>query len=80
MRVYLNDRKELVGNWCFECRSHYWIKRNKIHWSVNFNDEQIARVKQKDQQANVKHYDKIEESKQTKTPKKWYDWFLSIFK
>ena len=21
-----------IGNWSFECRSHYWIKNNKVVW------------------------------------------------
>ena len=22
-----------IGNWNFDCKSHYWIKKNKILWS-----------------------------------------------
>lgn len=21
-----------VGNWSFQCRSHYWVRRNRVHW------------------------------------------------
>lgn len=72
--------KPSIGNWSFECRSHYWIKRNKVHWSGDFSDEQIARVKLKDQQANVKHYEKEVKPDQPEQSKRWYDWFLGLFR
>jgi len=31
-----------VGNWTFECRSHYWIRRGSVHWAGNWNDQQVA--------------------------------------
>jgi hypothetical protein len=32
-----------VGNWSFPCRSHYWIRHNKIGWCRKWTDEEIAR-------------------------------------
>lgn len=31
-----------VGNWQFPCRSHYWIRRNRINWAGQWSDRQIA--------------------------------------
>lgn len=31
-----------IGNWSFECRSHYWIKRNQIRFARKWNDWEIA--------------------------------------
>jgi len=23
-----------IGNWNFECKSHYWIQNNKVKWAI----------------------------------------------
>jgi hypothetical protein len=30
-----------IGNWSFKCRSHYWIRRNRIHWAGRMSQAQI---------------------------------------
>lgn len=30
-----------IGNWSFECQSHYWIKRNRVIWAPRWSKEQI---------------------------------------
>ena len=30
-----------IGNWTFECKSHYWIRDNKIVWARAWSNEQI---------------------------------------
>ncbi|MBI4938990.1 MAG: hypothetical protein HY846_12400 [Nitrosomonadales bacterium] len=37
-----------IGNWDFPCRSHYWIRRNRIVWSGTITKQQIQRVKERD--------------------------------
>jgi len=32
-----------IGNWSFECRSHYFIRKNKIVWAGDMTLEQIER-------------------------------------
>jgi Family of unknown function (DUF6527) len=27
-----------IGNWGFQCRSHYWIKNNRVVWAESEND------------------------------------------
>ena len=31
-----------IGNWTFECRSHYFVRKNHIVWAEDMSDEQIA--------------------------------------
>lgn len=31
-----------IGNWNFECRSHYWIERGRVRWDFEWTDEEIA--------------------------------------
>ncbi len=35
-----------IGNWQFPCRSHYWIKSDKVHWAKTWTSEQIAAGRQ----------------------------------
>jgi hypothetical protein len=37
-----------IGNWQFPCRSHYWIRRNKIKWAAAWTDEEIAEGRRRD--------------------------------
>ena len=37
-----------VGNWEFPCRSHYWIKRNKIKWAAPWSEKQIQAGRRRD--------------------------------
>ena len=37
-----------IGNWDYACRSHYFIRRNKIVWAAEFSVESIARVQARD--------------------------------
>jgi hypothetical protein len=58
-----------IGNWSFECRSHYWITRNKIIWAEKWDDDEISknRIYDKDNKAN--YYDVTQKPKK-KTKKK----------
>lgn len=37
-----------IGNWSYPCQSHYWIRRNRVHWARRMSERQIARVRARD--------------------------------
>lgn len=37
-----------IGNWNFECKSHYWIKQNRVFWSYAFTEREIQHVQARD--------------------------------
>lgn len=37
-----------IGNWSFDCQSHYWIVRGKIRWTTKWSREQIDEGRQWD--------------------------------
>ncbi|MFT3793766.1 DUF6527 family protein [Flavobacterium sp.] len=37
-----------IGNWNFECRSHYWIQENDIVMAPKWSQEQIERGRRND--------------------------------
>lgn len=42
-----------IGNWSYPCQSHYWIRRNHVHWSRRFTPRQIAAVRERDRRAKL---------------------------
>ena len=40
-----------VGNWEYPCRSHYWIRANKIRWASPWTNAQIAAGRRRDAEA-----------------------------
>ena len=37
-----------IGNWSFECRSHYWIKNNSIKWAYQMSENEIEALRKYD--------------------------------
>tara|TARA_B100001115_G_scaffold156921_1_gene129120 strand:+ start:1174 stop:1620 length:447 start_codon:yes stop_codon:yes gene_type:complete len=37
-----------IGSWSLECRSHYFIRKNKVVWSSSYSQEEIKRVRKRD--------------------------------
>lgn len=47
-----------IGNWNFPCRSHYWIRRNRVRWSYNWSDREVDRGREFDAKAKERYYRK----------------------
>jgi len=45
-----------IGNWDFPCRSHYWIRNNKVTWLRGFTETEIETVKDRDEHDSSKYY------------------------
>ena len=37
-----------IGSWQFPCRSHYWVKNDRVEWAVPWSDEEIESGRQRD--------------------------------
>lgn len=44
-----------VGNWSFDCQSHYWIRRNRVRWAGQMSEKQIAEVRASDRHLKAKY-------------------------
>lgn len=51
-----------IGNWSFDCQSHYWIKRGKIQWAGKWSQEEIDAGRRKDQITKQLHFNDADES------------------
>ncbi|MES2784289.1 MAG: DUF6527 family protein [Pseudomonadota bacterium] len=46
-----------IGNWGFPCRSHYWIRRNKVVWSYEMTESEIELNRRRDQATREAYYE-----------------------
>lgn len=56
--------KPSIGNWSFECKSHYWITNNKIVWSDKWSDDTIRKVRKIENSDREEYYRNKNSSKQ----------------
>lgn len=54
-----------IGNWNFECKSHYFIKNNKVIWARKFNKFEIQENKEFDLEERKLYYSKKNEENQS---------------
>ncbi len=46
-----------IGNWNFECKSHYWIIRNKVQWARRYSPYDIEVGRDADRSEKSKFYE-----------------------
>ena len=67
-----------IGNWNFDCRSHYFIRNNKVHWAGSWTNEEIEQGRLDDKISKESHYTKksTSSSEVERIPKtqKWNLW------
>jgi hypothetical protein len=45
-----------IGNWDYPCRSHYWIRYNRIEWAPSWTQEEIEAGRAADALAKAKYF------------------------
>ena len=45
-----------IGNWNLNCRSHYWIRRDRVEWARTWTAREVAKAKQRDRSATEKQF------------------------
>jgi len=45
-----------VGNWEFECQSHYWIRKNRVEWAGQWTKELIEQGREYDKELKEHYY------------------------
>ena len=51
-----------IGNWSFECQSHYWITKNEIIWSTRWDSKKIDQVRKEDLRDKIKYFDRLKKN------------------
>lgn len=45
-----------VGNWSFPCRSHYWVRNNRVQWAEDWSQERVVAGRAYDHRTKEKYY------------------------
>lgn len=48
-----------IGNWSFDCQSHYWIRHNLVTWAPQWSQAKIAAGRARDRIAKDRQLDTI---------------------
>jgi hypothetical protein len=69
-----------IGSWSLPCRSHYVIRRGRVNWANDWNDEQIAKGRARDQsiKASVKWLEEVRPETVQIPPENRKSWWASI--
>jgi hypothetical protein len=50
-----------IGNWSFECQSHYWIRRGRVRWGGGMSRQEIEQARARDRRRKER-YAKLRET------------------
>jgi hypothetical protein len=50
-----------IGNWGFACRSHYWIRGDRIEWAPSWSDAEVRGGRERDRVAKDWYFDSFGE-------------------
>jgi hypothetical protein len=48
-----------IGNWSFDCKSHYWIIRNKVRWARRMTLEEIETGRVNDRFRKLEYFENL---------------------
>jgi hypothetical protein len=54
-----------IGNWSFPCRSHYWIRGNRVESAPSWSDAEIKAGRMNDHLARDQYFDSFKEAPKT---------------
>lgn len=46
--------KPSIGNWTFQCRSHYWVRSGRVEWAGDMSQEAINAGRKRDAEAKAR--------------------------
>ncbi|OIN56328.1 DUF6527 family protein [Arsenicibacter rosenii] len=49
-----------IGNWSFDCQSHYWVKNSEIQWAGKWSRYEIDEGRRNDQIKKQIHFSKVD--------------------
>lgn len=45
-----------IGNWSFPCKSHYWIRNNRVKWAPRWSQDEVDRGRLRDHTAKRAYF------------------------
>ena len=65
-----------IGNWSFDCQSHYWIHRNQVRWARRLSEDEIEKGRARDRFQKAQQFGEEQKSLWRFAPK----WLRQIAK
>jgi hypothetical protein len=56
-----------IGNWSFDCQSHYWIKHNRVAWAPSWSKEEIKMGRSSDRWEKKSYFEPLKSPASTDT-------------
>jgi len=71
-----------IGNWSYPCRSHYWIRSNRVEWAGQLSARKISEIRARDLRDFEHSYGSRREPEfpPTRAWRKLRSWLESMFK
>ncbi|MEP1152194.1 MAG: DUF6527 family protein [Balneola sp.] len=66
-----------IGNWSYECRSHYWITNDKVVWTEDWSEKRIQLNRNADKKLKEQVY--LKPSTNKKKKRNLLSWLRRIF-
>lgn len=67
-----------IGNWSFPCRSHYWIRNNKVQWAGEWSPQEIAAGRANDRNNKQRQFSDAETAGNSLSAKGKTGWWSRI--
>lgn len=48
-----------IGNWNFECKSHYWITKNQVHFARKWKDWEVETGRKMNVEKKKRYFKKV---------------------
>jgi hypothetical protein len=52
-----------IGNWSFDCKSHYWIWRDRVHWAERWSKKRIKLAQSFERAAEEMYFHNLHSAK-----------------
>lgn len=52
-----------IGNWSFECQTHYWIINSSVRYASKWNEDEIKKARKKEKKTRTNYFKKCKQKK-----------------
>ena len=52
-----------IGNWSFNCQSHYWIRRSQVIWAGHMSQQEIERGRANEHASKQAYFEEVNRKK-----------------
>lgn len=74
-----------IGNWNFDCKSHYWIKNNRVNFAGRWTEKEIRLGREEDFKRKKELFElpmetvRLPAAQETPRHSGFWQWFISLF-